>query len=154
MASRKGGKTNDGPKRKSKSSRAGLEISVARVKRYMKKGRYAPHIGDMASVYLASVMEYCLAELLEISGNATKDKKKKVITPRYIKLGIDTDDEMSELLKNVTIIGGGASELIHSSLIPHNKKKKKSESEQNKKKIQDQNKNKEKIQNQNDNTSK
>lgn len=37
--------------------------------------------------YLAAVLEYCGAEVLETSGEAAQDNKRKTIKPRYLMLG-------------------------------------------------------------------
>merc|ERR1711915_256043 len=55
----------------SKSARAGLQFPVSRIGRYIKKGNYAKLMGAGAPVYLAAVMEYLVAEILELAGNAT-----------------------------------------------------------------------------------
>jgi hypothetical protein len=44
-------------KRRSKSSRAGLQFSAARVGRFVKTLRLTPLLGDHAPVYLAAVLE-------------------------------------------------------------------------------------------------
>ena len=81
------GKGKSGAKKAvSRSSKAGLQFPVGRVARYLKKGRYATRIGAGAPVYLAAVLEYLTAEVLELAGNAARDNKKNRIIPRHIQL--------------------------------------------------------------------
>lgn len=68
--------------------------------------RYAERIGAGAPVYLAAVLEYLAAELLELAGNAARDNKKNRIVPRHIQLAVRNDEELSKLLGNVTIASG------------------------------------------------
>lgn len=107
-----------GGKSKSRSSRAGLQFPVGRVHRHLRQGRYAPRIGAGAPVYLAAVMEYLAAEILELAGNASRDNKKHRIIPRHIQLAIRNDEELNRLLHGVTIAAGGVLPNIHSVLLP------------------------------------
>ena len=80
----KGGKAKG--KSKSRSSRAGLQFPVGRIHRLLRKGNYAERVGAGAPVYLAAVMEYLAAEILELAGNAARDNKKSRIIPRHLQV--------------------------------------------------------------------
>ncbi|KAI8496851.1 Histone H2AX [Branchiostoma belcheri] len=101
----KGGKAR--AKAKSRSSRAGLQFPVGRVHRFLRKGNYAERVGAGAPVYLAAVLEYLTAEILELAGNAARDNKKTRIIPRHLQLAVRNDEELNKLLSGVTIAQGG-----------------------------------------------
>ncbi|KAH9328535.1 hypothetical protein KI387_000643 [Taxus chinensis] len=112
---RKGGAKKKGV---SKSVKSGLQFPVGRLGRYLKKGRYAKRVGAGAPVYLAAVMEYLAAEVLELAGNAARDNKKTRIVPRHLLLAIRNDEELGKLLGGVTIAHGGVLPNIHQVLLP------------------------------------
>ena len=113
----KGGKAKSG-KSKTRSSRAGLQFPVGRIHRLLRKGNYAERVGAGAPVYLAAVMEYLAAEVLELAGNAARDNKKARIIPRHIQLAVRNDEELNKLLGSVTIASGGVLPNIHAVLLP------------------------------------
>ena len=102
----------------SKSSRAGLQFPVGRVGRLLRHAHYTERVGAGAPVYLAAVLEYLAAEVLELAGNAAKDNKKTRIVPRHILLAIRNDEELNKLLSGVTIAQGGVLPNIQSILLP------------------------------------
>ena len=116
----KGGRGKSG-KSESRSSKAGLNFPVGRVARYLRNGRYAPRVGAGAPVYMAAVMEYLCAELLELAGNAARDNKKSRIIPRHLQLAVRNDEELNKLLGHVTIASGGVLPNIHAVLLPNKK---------------------------------
>jgi len=107
-----------GGKVKSRSSRAGLQFPVGRIHRLLRKGNYAQRVGAGAPVYLAAVMEYLAAEILELAGNAARDNKKTRIIPRHLQLAIRNDEELNKLLAGVTIAQGGVLPNIQAVLLP------------------------------------
>ncbi|XP_067878403.1 histone H2A-like [Heterodontus francisci] len=111
-----GGKSR--AKAKSRSSRAGLQFPVGRVHRHLRKGNYAERVGAGAPVYLAAVLEYLTAEILELAGNAARDNKKSRIIPRHLQLAVRNDEELNKLLGGVTIAQGGVLPNIQAVLLP------------------------------------
>ncbi|XP_073799587.1 histone cluster 1 H2A family member 4 [Danio rerio] len=105
-------------KAKSRSSRAGLQFPVGRVHRLLRKGNYAQRVGAGAPVYLAAVLEYLTAEILELAGNAARDNKKTRIIPRHLQLAVRNDEELNKLLGGVTIAQGGVLPNIQAVLLP------------------------------------
>ena len=124
----KGGKSKSGSK--SRSSRAGLQFPVGRVHRHLRAGGYGARVGAGAPVYLAAVLEYLAAEILELAGNAARDNKKSRISPRHLQLAVRNDEELNRLMGGVTIAQGGVLPNIHAVLLPRKSGSKKSSQSQ------------------------
>ncbi|XP_027692854.1 histone H2A-beta, sperm-like [Vombatus ursinus] len=101
----------------SRSSRAQLQFPVSRVERFLRQGHYAQRLASGAPVFLAAVLEYLTAEILELAGNAARDNQKSRIAPRHVQLAVRNDAELNQLFGHVTISQGGVLPIIHSALL-------------------------------------
>jgi len=120
------GSEGRGHRATSKSSRAGLQFPVGRIQTYL-KNKSKLKVGQGAPVYLAAVLEYLAAEVLELSGNAARDNKRTRIIPRHLLLAIANDEELVRLSSRhgrYVIAFGGVLPNIHTSLLPKQPKEK------------------------------
>ena len=97
---------------------AGPQFPVGRVHRFLRRGNYADRLGGGASVYLTAVIEYLVAEVLDLAASAARNLGKARIIPRHLQLTIRNDDELSKLMGDVTIAQGGVVPAIHNVLLP------------------------------------
>ena len=119
-----------GKKSGSISKRLGMIFPVGRLGGMLRRGRYAKQIAAGAPVYLAAVMEYLTAEMLELAGKVATQHKKKRITPRALTLAIRHDEELNQLLRDATITQGGVVPNVHDILKKKKGKGKKSSASQ------------------------
>ena len=72
---------------------------------------------ETAAVFLAGVVEYITAEILELAGNAAKDLKSSYVQPRHIMLALQGDEELDMLFRHGIIRDGGVIPHIHKSIL-------------------------------------
>jgi len=77
--------------------RAGLTFPVGRCGSMLRKGGYSNRTGRGAAVAMAAVMEYLVAEILDLAGEVCKDHKKKQLRPRHIELSVRNDGDFGRL---------------------------------------------------------
>lgn len=99
----------------SKSKKAGLVFPVAKESKVLRtawKGR----VGSTAPVYMAGILEYVAAELLQAAGDIAKKQGVKRITPALISQGIRQDLELHKMMAGAVLFAGdkvkGISEAI------------------------------------------
>eukprot|EP01083_Nonionella_stella_P024870 68505_1 len=120
----RGQQRSNGNRRVSRSSRAGLVFPVGRVQRNLRSLDARSRISAAAPVYLAAVLEYITAEVLELAGKESTDAKKRRITPRFIQLAIRRDAELNQLMAGAVIPEGGVLPSINPVLLEKSKKTK------------------------------
>lgn len=69
-------------------------------------------------MYLAAVLEYLMAKILELAGNVARDNKKTCIILRHLQLAIRNEEELNKLLGGVPIAQGGVLPNIQAALLP------------------------------------
>ncbi|TEB21827.1 histone-fold-containing protein [Coprinellus micaceus] len=102
-----------GAPRTTLSAKAGIVFPAARVHRKLKEGSTTKQrVSPSSAVYLATVLEYLVAEVLEASGNSARQVGKVRITPRHLLLAVGNDDELLKLLpsQHIIIAQGGTSQ--------------------------------------------
>lgn len=73
----------------------------------LKKGHYSSRISVTAAAYLAGVIDYLTAEILETAGNICHDRQRKTLAPKDINLGMRMDEEIMKMMHSVTVLQGG-----------------------------------------------
>jgi histone H2A len=77
------------------------------------------NIGKTSVVQMAGAMEYLCAEILEIAGVCTMERKKVRMMPRDIELAVRGDEDLAAWLKNETFFGAGTAPYINPSVLNH-----------------------------------
>ena len=87
-AKKSGRKSATKSKSITQSKRADTLFPVGRLNRLMKQGRYSDRLSSSAGVFMAGVLEYLCAEIIELAGNQCEKMKMKTLQPKHINLGV------------------------------------------------------------------
>jgi hypothetical protein len=83
--------------------KAELQFSVSAIKGILSKGS-AVEITDELAVAITAATEYLISEILELSGNTTRDNRRIRITTEFINIAIEKDNELKQTFKMMPII--------------------------------------------------
>eukprot|EP00019_Armaparvus_languidus_P003764 CAMPEP_0168591898 /NCGR_PEP_ID=MMETSP0420-20121227/7397_1 /TAXON_ID=498008 /ORGANISM="Pessonella sp." /LENGTH=193 /DNA_ID=CAMNT_0008627755 /DNA_START=133 /DNA_END=711 /DNA_ORIENTATION=+ len=108
---------NSRGRRTTKSAMAGLQFPVGRIDTLLRAKLKSYRFGKGAAIYLAAVLEYLTAEVLELGGNCARDNKRTRIIPRHLQLAIRNDEELNRLYRG-HIKSGGVIPNIYAMLLP------------------------------------
>ena len=90
----------------SRSSKAGLKMPVSRVNRHLKLSRVTERVGASTPVFMACVLEYIIAEVLELAGNTCNKQKRKRVSIQDICQAIRSDAELHKLMEGFRFFTG------------------------------------------------
>lgn len=85
------------------AEKAGLILSVSKTANSIRSNLKKENLSVNASIYATAVLEYILAEILELSGNECRSDKKKTIKPNHIKKAVESDFELEVLMSALNI---------------------------------------------------
>ena len=113
-------------KKRSQSIRADINFPVSKVCRHLKRTHHGVRIGRDTAIFLAAVLEYVVAEVIENASIVATGKDVKRITPQHIQQAIQSDHgELDKLFGGVGMNRGGVISSIHSQLLPKTRRSKK-----------------------------
>ena len=98
---------------------SGLVFPISRARDAIKTV-WCHRVGGAAPVYLAAVLEYLAADILEISGNNARAFPNQRINDWCLKKSVENDEELEELFTKtgIQITHGGVRQRIHDVLLP------------------------------------
>ncbi|XP_053434969.1 histone H2A-Bbd type 1 [Nycticebus coucang] len=86
----------------SRSSRAELQFPVSRVERLLRESHYAHRLSATTPVFLAGVLEYLTANILELAGKEADISHRVRITPEHVGRAMDQNQQLNCLLEDGT----------------------------------------------------
>ena len=84
------------------ASRAGLLFAPARATRALREGRFSHRTGASAGVFMAGVLEYLTAEVLDLAITEMEAMRNKSIQPKHLNLAFRRDQELGQLMHHAT----------------------------------------------------
>ena len=101
-----------------RATKAGRTVPPSRVNRAMKLRSGLKRVGGTAPVYMAAVMEYVAAEILEVACNSTANAKRKRVTPEDISIALRSDADLQKVCGGLALYTGDRLESVAKALVP------------------------------------
>uniref|UniRef100_A0A8D2G9X2 Histone H2A n=1 Tax=Theropithecus gelada TaxID=9565 RepID=A0A8D2G9X2_THEGE len=101
MAGNKHNRSSCKPRRQRRSRfrRAELQFPVSHVECWLREGQYARRLSSTTPVFLAGVLQYLTANILEQAGKEAENSHRVRITPEHVKRALQKDEQLRWLLE-------------------------------------------------------
>uniref|UniRef100_A0A8C3WX11 Histone H2A n=1 Tax=Catagonus wagneri TaxID=51154 RepID=A0A8C3WX11_9CETA len=83
----------------SRSSRAELQFLVSRVDRVLRESDYARRLSSYTPVFLAGVLEYLTANILDLAGREASSSHRVHIAPEHVQRALCHNENLSRLFQ-------------------------------------------------------
>ncbi|XP_012415311.1 histone H2A-Bbd type 2/3 [Trichechus manatus latirostris] len=88
---------------RSRSALGELTFSVGHVERLLREGHYAQRLSSSAPVFLAAILEYLTAKVLELAGMEAQKSGRRRITPELVDMAVHNNALLSGFFGTTTI---------------------------------------------------
>ncbi|KAM9180748.1 histone H2A-Bbd type 2/3-like [Dugong dugon] len=88
---------------RSRSALGELTFSVGHVERLLREGHYAQRLSSSAPVFLAAILEYLTAKILELAGMEAQKSGRRRITPELVDMAVHNNALLSGFFGTITI---------------------------------------------------
>ena len=99
----RGGSSGGQRRPRSRTARAELFFSVSHVEHLLREGRYARRLSSSAPVFLAAVIQFLTATILEMAGNEARQCGGRRITPAFVDMAVHNNVLLSRVFGAITI---------------------------------------------------
>ncbi|XP_012597734.1 histone H2A-Bbd type 2/3-like [Microcebus murinus] len=88
---------------RSRTARAELAFSVSHMERLLREGHYTQRLSSSAPVFLAAIVQYLTAKVLELAGNEAQKSGRRRITPELVDMAVHNNPLLSGFFGTTTI---------------------------------------------------
>ncbi|XP_036773135.2 histone H2A-Bbd type 2/3-like [Manis pentadactyla] len=87
---------------RSHTNQAELLFSVSHVECILREGHYVQHVSPSTPVFLAAVIQYLMAKVLELVGKKAQTEGSRCITPEIMDMVLHSNRLLSSLFRETT----------------------------------------------------